>query len=299
MIRTVMITGSSGGLGAAAARELARRGWNVGVHGRDPERTRAVANEIGGTAFIANYDSLDEVRSLADAVLQRFGRLDVLVNNAGGMRGERSITRDGHESTFQHNVLAPALLTELLVPRLLETRARLTAPTITPAGADPGVGSGRVVHTASVLNQLGGLRPDDLEWHRRRFGAGWRVYGAAKLAVILYARSLAHRTGLESVSFHPGYVRTSFGAESTRARWFLALTRSMTIDVEAGAAPLVHLVDTPELGVPNGTYFDGLDPHGREHRTARDPELAATLWSALSARLDVPTLGLPPDVPAV
>lgn len=299
MIRTVVITGASGGLGAAAARELARRGWHVGVHGRNPERTRAVANEIGGTPFIADFDSLDDVRSLADAVLQRFGRLDVLVNNAGGMLGERSITRDGHESTFQHNVLAPALLTELLVPRLLETRARLTGPTITPEGADPGIGSGRVVHTASVLNRLGGVRLDDVDWQHRRFGAGWRPYGAAKLAVILYARSLAARTGIESVSFHPGYVRTSFGAESAGARWFLALTRSMTIDAEAGAAPLVHLVDTPELGVPNGTYFDGLAPHGHEHRSARDPELAAALWSVIADRLGLRALGLPPDVPAV
>ena len=299
MKRTVVITGASGGLGAAAARELARRGWQVAVHGRNPERTRAIAHEIGGTAFIADFDSLDEVRSLADAVLQRFERIDVLVNNAGGMVGARSMTRDGHESTLQRNVLAPALLTELLVPRLLETRARLTGPSITPSGAEPGTGSGRVVHTASVLNRLGGLRLDDLDWSARRFGAGWRPYGAAKLAVILYARSLAARTGLESVSFHPGYVRTSFGTESAGARWFLALTRSMTIDPEAGAAPLVHLVDTPELGVPNGTYFDGLAPHGNEHRSARDNELGEALWSALAERLGVRALGLPPDVPAV
>lgn len=299
MKRTVMITGSSGGLGAAAARELARRGWQVGVHGRNAERTRAVAQEIGGTAFVADFDSLDEVRMLADAVLQRFGRLDVLVNNAGGMLGARSLTRDGHESTVQRNLLAPALLTELLVPRLLETRERLTGPVVTPPGADPGIGSGRVVHTASVLNRLGGLRLDDLDWQHRRFGAGWRPYGAAKLAVILYARSLADRTGLESVSVHPGYVRTSFGADSARARWIIALTRSMSIDADAGAAPLVHLVDTPELGVPNGTYFDGLAPHGAEHRSARDSELAAALWAVIADRLGHHALGVPPDVPAL
>lgn len=270
-MRTVVVTGASSGLGAAAAVELARRDWQVAVVGRDAERTAAVAARAGGIPFIADFDDLDQVRALADDLLARFPRIDALVNNAGGIVSRRSTTVDGNETTLQRNVLAAALLTELLAPRLSAARD-----------------TGRVVLTSSVLNRLGGLRLDDLDFADRRYGAGWRAYGASKLATILYARSLVARTGLEAYAFHPGYVRSGFGAESRTARLLQLVTGSMQISPEAGAAPLVHLVDTPELGVPNGTYFDGLDPLGATHPSAGDARLADELWQAIARRIDVP-----------
>jgi len=72
------------------------------------------------------------------------------------------------------------------------------------------------------------------------------------------------------------------------ARVILALTPTLQISPEAGAAPLVHLVDTPELGVPNGTYFDGLNPFGATHFTAGDARLAEELWHRIAARIGVP-----------
>lgn len=275
-MRTVVVTGASSGIGAAAVVELARRDWQVAVVGRDPDRTAAVAARVGGIPFTADFDRLEEVRALGDELLSRFPRIDVLVNNAGGLVGRRTLTVDGHETTLQRNVLSPALLTELLLPRLLASRA---------GGGE----SGRVVLTSSVLNRLGGLRLDDLDVAARRYGAGWRAYGASKLATILYARSLAARTGVEAFPFHPGYVRSGFGAESTSARLVRLLTGTMQISPEAGAAPLVHLVDTPELGVPNGTYFDGLDPLGATHPSAGDARLADELWQAIAARIGVPS----------
>ncbi len=251
--------------------ELARRDWQVAVVGRDAERTAAVAARAGGIPFIADFDDFDQVRALADDLLARFPRIDALVNNAGGIVSRRSTTVDGNETTLQRNVLAAALLTELLAPRLSAARD-----------------TGRVVLTSSVLNRLGGLRLDDLDFADRRYGAGWRAYGASKLATILYARSLVARTGLEAYAFHPGYVRSGFGAESRTARLLQLVTGSMQISPEAGAAPLVHLVDTPELGVPNGTYFDGLDPLGATHPSAGDARLADELWQAIARRIDVP-----------
>ncbi|KRF31571.1 hypothetical protein ASG83_09225 [Yonghaparkia sp. Soil809] len=271
MMRTVVVTGASSGLGAAAVVELARRDWQVAVVGRDPERTAAVAARAGGIPFTADFDELDQVRALATDLLARFPRIDALVNNAGGIVSRRTVTVDGNETTLQRNVLAAALLTEMLAPRLRAGRE-----------------TGRVVLTSSVLNRLGGLRLDDLDFASRRYGAGWRAYGASKLATILYARSLAARTGLEAHPFHPGYVRSGFGAESRSARLLQLLTGSMQISPEAGAAPLVHLVDTPELGVPNGTYFDGLDPLGATHPSAGDARLADELWQAVARRIDVP-----------
>lgn len=270
-MRTVVVTGASSGLGAAAVVELARRDWQVAVVGRDAERTAAVAARAGGIPFIVDFDELDQVRALAGELLSRFPRIDALVSNAGGIVCRRSTTVDGNETTLQRNVLAAALLTELLAPRLSAARD-----------------TGRVVLTSSVLNRLGGLRLDDLDFADRRYGAGWRAYGASKLATILYARSLAARTGLETYPFHPGYVRSGFGAGSPSTRLLQLVTGSMQISPEAGAAPLVHLVDTPELGVPNGTYFDGLDPLGATHPSAGDARLADELWQAIARRIGVP-----------
>ncbi|MEQ1735284.1 MAG: SDR family NAD(P)-dependent oxidoreductase, partial [Rhodoglobus sp.] len=145
MSPVAIVTGASSGIGANAAERLAEAGWDVAVVGRNPERTRAVASRIGGTAYLADYDRLDEVRELAASLMQRFDRIDLLANNAGGLVTKRSVTPDGHEATFQHNHLAPFLLTSLLLP------------TLEASGA-------RVVGTASVANTFTGIQLDDLEW---------------------------------------------------------------------------------------------------------------------------------------
>ena len=121
--KTIVITGASSGLGAIAARELAIEGWDVAVVGRNPERTNAVAAAVGGTPFLADYDRLDDVRALAGALLAKYRNIDVLANNAGGLVGKRGTSADGHERTFQHNHLAPFLLTGLLMERLEIGRA--------------------------------------------------------------------------------------------------------------------------------------------------------------------------------
>ena len=139
-----------------------------------------------------------------------------------------------------------------------------------------------------MVSRFGGIDLDDLGFASRRYGAGWWPYAAAKLGVILYARSLAERTGLESYPVHPGYVRSGFGAESRSGKFILALSGWMQISAEAGAAPLVHLVDTPELGVPNGTYFDGLTPDGPTHPVAGDPDVIRAYWRKIAALVGVP-----------
>jgi len=189
MTRTVIITGASSGIGREAAVELARGGAQIAVVGRNPERTRAVADQVGGRAFLADYDRLDDVRRLGAELLEAYPRIDVLANNAGGLVSERSLSHDGHERILQSNHLAPFLLTRLLLPRLLES-------------------SGRVVSTASVANLVGSVRLDDLDWAKRPWLGGWRQYGTSKIETILFVRELARRTGLEAFSFHPGIVKT-------------------------------------------------------------------------------------------
>lgn len=272
--KTIIITGASSGLGAEAALGLAARGATVAVVGRNPERTRRVAAAANGEAFIADFASFAQVRALADALLARYGTIDVLANNAGGLVSKRTMTEDGHELTIQLNHLSPFLLTGLLLPRLVET-----------ASAGRTV---RVLGTASSGNLMGDLRLDDLEWARRRYSGGWRAYGTSKVATILFMRELAKRvqgTSIEAFSFHPGFVTTRFGADSplmkTAARVHFA---GLGLTPKAGAEPLVKLATARTVPAVSGTYFDRLRPNGRTTKQAGDDVLAAGLW-AISAEL--------------
>ena len=280
---TVVITGASSGIGRSAALELGRRGARVAVVGRDPGRTRDVAASIDDAeAFVADFASLSEVRRVADELLDRYGRIDALANNAGGLFSRRTRTVDGHESTFQVNHLAPFLLTELLLPRLRETAAAGNPVT--------------VVSTGSVANRWGRLRLDDLDSRRRPWLGGWQAYGSAKTAVLLTTRELARRTrdtGITAYSFHPGFVTTSFGASSWMLRVGNALGNGgLGITPQAGAVPLVELVSNGASSAPSGTYFDGLRPNGRASRAARDDALASRLWG-VSESLVAPWLSTP------
>lgn len=261
MTKTVVITGASSGIGANAAGRLAADGWEVAVVGRNPERTRKVAADIGGTPFLADYDRLDDVRALAQRLLERYERIDVLANNAGGLINERGVSADGFERTIQHNHLAPFLLTNLLMPKLLASTAR-------------------VIGTASVANTFGDLRIDDLQWKKRAWLGGWRAYGTSKIATILFTQSLASR-GLEAYSFHPGFVATGFGGDSPLMKFARFVSGgSLGISPEQGATPLVHLASVGSVDAPSGTYFDGLKPHGRTHKSTEAPGAADALWTA-------------------
>lgn len=264
MTPVAVITGASSGIGANAATRIAEAGFDVAVVGRNPERTRSVASSVGGTAFLADFDSLDEVRGLAASLAERYEHIDVLANNAGGLLHERGLSKDGFERTIQHNHLAPFLLTNLLLPRLEGSR---------------------VIGTASVANTFGSFRLDDLQWEKRPWRGGWRAYGTSKIATILFAQELARRARLESYSFHPGYVATSFGAESSLVKLGNRVTNGrIAITAEEGATPLVMLATVETVEAPNGTYFDRLKPNGRVNRAVRQPGIAAALWEE-SARL--------------
>src|SRR4051794_15403803 len=109
MTPTAVITGASSGIGANAAAQLAASGWDIAVVGRNAERTRAVAESVGGTAFLADYDRLSDVRELAATLDDRYETIDVLANNAGGLIHQPGVSADGYERTLQHNHLAPFL----------------------------------------------------------------------------------------------------------------------------------------------------------------------------------------------
>lgn len=248
----------------------------MAVVGRNPERTRAVAEKIGATAFLADFERLDDVRSLAEALLDRYETIDILANNAGELYSTRELTVDGHERTIQTNHLAPFLLTRLLRSRLERTAA---------LGGDV-----RVISTASIAHRFGSLLLDDLDWARRPWQGGWRAYGTAKLASILFTAELAERltgTGVTAYSFHPGTVVTRFGAGSRLLRIGSVLTRGRYgLTAESGAAPLVALAGAPAVGAPSGSYFDRFTANGRTSSAAHNAQLGRDLWAATQKLLE-------------
>ncbi len=261
--RTAVVTGASTGIGRAAATRLAADGWHVVVVGRDPGRTAEVARECGTEPEVADFSRLDDVRALADRLLTRLDRIDVLAANAGGVWPHRVLTPDGHETTFQVNHLAPYLLTRLLADRL--------------AGSD-----GRVVVTSSRAHASGRIRLDDLDGVRGRYSAS-RAYGASKLANVLFARELPRRLpGIRAASFHPGVVATAFARDGGLWGWFYASPmRQRMRTPERGADSLVWLAET-DAWPGDGVYVVDRAVT-TPSRAARDDQVAAQLWDRSAA----------------
>jgi NAD(P)-dependent dehydrogenase (short-subunit alcohol dehydrogenase family) len=187
--KTIVITGASSGIGAAAARALARDGATVVPIGRSPEKTAAVAAELGVPPLVVDFGDFASVRQLAAQVQARCDRIDVLVHNAGGMVKNREQTRDGHERTLQGKYLGPFLLQMLLGGQLADAHARILV-------------------TSSIAHHLGRIRLADLDGRNRDYSM-IGAYSASKLADLLFARQLA-RQGMIAAGFDPGFVSTDF-----------------------------------------------------------------------------------------
>jgi len=274
MPRTIIITGASDGIGAASARQLHEAGEEVVVVGRDPHKTAAVAGALGVASFVADYSDLSQVRALAASLLAAYPRIDVLANNAGGLFGDRTVTVDGHELTFQVNHLAGFLLTALLRDRLIASRAT-------------------VIQTSSeAARRFARFDIDDLEG-ARKYSAG-AAYGNAKLANILFTKELNRRfgdAGINAVAFHPGVIASSFSAGARGAWHFMytsPLTKRLLSSTDVGGSRLTWLA-LGKPGVdwePGGFYAD--NRIARTNPLADDPFTAKMLWDRSAHMLDLP-----------
>lgn len=237
--KTVLVTGSTDGLGRETALRLGAMGAHVLVHGRSAERGAEVVaaiNEGPGSAqfYQADFASLDEIRELAAAVMADHERLDMLINNAGigsGFAdGNRSLSEDGHEMIFQVNYLATYLLTQELLP-LLEKSA--------PA---------RVIHVASLAQ-----RPIDFDdpMMEDDFDAG-AAYSQSKLAQILHAVEMAEMIDPNLITFNALHPATMM--DTTLVRQMDAPARTT---VDEGADALVHVATAAALEGRSGLYFNG------------------------------------------
>ena len=263
--RVVVVTGASDGIGAAAARMLARRGDEVVVVGRSPGKTRAVAAEMRAQWHVADFAHLDQVRDLARELRVRHSRVDVLLNNAGLIAGaQRTLTADGHELTFQVNYLAAFLLTMLVKEPLAAAR-------------------GRVITTSSRAGAARDARvvPGDLDMADGYDGL--RAYKASKLANVMFTRELARQwgpLGISAAAAHPGIVRSHWGRSGPPAVRLVVNSpfRLAMRSPERGADTLVWLAaSVPGRDWDNGGYFAGRKPAAASP-AADDADLARELW---------------------
>ncbi|WP_250007841.1 SDR family NAD(P)-dependent oxidoreductase [Actinoplanes sp. M2I2] len=276
MKKVIVITGASDGIGAAAARRLHAAGHTVVVVGRSPQKTRAVAEELGAESHIADFTRLADVTRLATELSAAHRHIDVLANNAGGMFGGHTRTVDGFEKTFQVNHLAPFLLTRLLLDTLLASGAS-------------------VVQTSSTVRFTKTIDLDDLD-HDRHFDEV-HAYGAAKLENILFTSELHrrhHADGLAAASFYPGNVVTNFGSEVTspvirfvrRVAASPIARRALFSTPEQGADQLVWLAEgRPGTDWRSGAYYFRRKPTKPRNPQAADVDLARGLWERSEAML--------------
>jgi NAD(P)-dependent dehydrogenase (short-subunit alcohol dehydrogenase family) len=260
---TVVITGASSGIGAAAARRFRQLGATVAAVGRSQERTAAVAAEIGAEPHLVDFSRLDDVRRLAEELLARYPRIDVLANNAGALFSSRKETVDGNEMSFQVNYLAPFLLTNLLLDRLAEVP-----------------NEGRVVNTVSKFYRFGRLDLDDLNGTRRRYRSQ-RANQAAKLATVIFTMELSRRMiTVAACAVHPGVVASDIYRDSTIIRTLAAsrLGKALQSTPEQAAEPLVNLATTADPSAVDGGYFERFDRKELRGAQASDPDLAGRLW---------------------
>jgi NAD(P)-dependent dehydrogenase (short-subunit alcohol dehydrogenase family) len=249
--KTVLVTGGTGGIGKATAIGLSALGARVGITGRNQDRARAAAADISRAsgnrmvdAFGADLSAQPEVRRMAEAVLVAYPQLDVLVNNVGGFWAHRRVTADGLEHTFAVNHLAPFLLTDLLLDRLMAAT------------------SARIVTVSSNAQAMGRIDFDDLQGEEDYSGP--RAYNQSKLANVMFTYELSrrlHGTGVTANALHPGVVGTSFGAEDPTLLTRLARPLSRLMKTPAqGAATSIYLASSADVAGISGKYFANLRP---------------------------------------
>jgi NAD(P)-dependent dehydrogenase (short-subunit alcohol dehydrogenase family) len=268
--KTILVTGSTDGVGRVVAKHLAAEGANVLIHGRSQQRAEQVLREICGararpkkgmaTFYQADFSSLAEVRGLAEAVLRDRDRIDCLVNNAGIGSGpnkeKRETSADGFELRFAVNYLAGFLLTRLLLPRIKESA---------PA---------RIVNVSSLGQQA--IDFDDVMLEKNYNGT--RAYCQSKLAQMMFTLDLAHELDPARVTanaLHPAtYMNTTMVRESGA---------SPASSVEEGAEAIMKQIVSEDVAGKSGLFFNG-QREARANEQAYD-ETARAKLKALSMRL--------------
>ena len=272
--KIVLLTGATSGIGRETALGLAAKGATLVLVGRSREKLDRTISEITSRtgnqqidSLICDLTSMESVRRLAQDFKAKYQRLDVLINNAGEIVGERRTTVDGHEYTLALDYLSHFLLTSLLLDII-----KASAPS-------------RIINVSSSAHMYGHINFDDL-MGARKYGA-MRAYGQAKLANLIFTYELARRlagTGVTANALNPGLVRTNFGM-GIKGRWRipLLLKQRLSMSARKGAETSIYLASSPDVAGISGKYF-AKKKEKRSSKESYDESVAKRLWSE-SARL--------------
>jgi NAD(P)-dependent dehydrogenase (short-subunit alcohol dehydrogenase family) len=271
MSKTILVTGSSSGIGLETALALAQQGHEIILAARTEQKLKdaveRIKTETGNNKlkyYTANFSSLKSVRALAENIKRDYTKLDVLVNNAGGVFSEFELNEDGLEMTIATNHYSYFLLTGLLLDLLKKSD------------------EGRIVNVASRSSYRGKIDFESFTKDKGYFIM--KAYGQSKLANVLFTVELAERlkgTNITANCLHPGVVKTDIGTKDTK--WYASivwtmLSRMAGISVKDGAKTSVFLATSPEVKGATGKYFD-LCKAKEPNKDAYNANLRKELWS--------------------
>src|SRR5438445_10089346 len=269
--KTVLVTGATSGIGYETAAGLLRLGATVIMvtrHAGRGEAARARLVERSGAQdidlLLCDLSSQESIRELAEAVLETYPRLEVIVNNAGVIEPRRRLSADGIEMTLAVNLVAPFLLTNLLLDRLRESMPS------------------RIVNVSSGAQDKATLDLDDLQFESRPY-AWQKAYGQSKLALNALTVELARRlpgSFVTANAVNPGAVASNIGNRGSYIGIGWRLARRFMLTPQQGAASVTHLAASPEVTGWSGGYFVR-DHKVRPNPVAEDPEVGRHLWGLL------------------
>ena len=247
-----IVTGATEGIGKETAKELAKRGFHVVVHGRTEARAREAAKAVScADVCVADFASLKQVRAMGDDLAKRFPRVDVLLNNAGVYAKKRTLTEDGFELTAGVNHFAHFVLTHILLDSLRASE------------------QGRVVNVSSGVHGGGEIDFDDLNLEHGF--SGYAAYANSKLMNVLFSSELARRlqnTHITSNALHPGVIATKLLREGFGGGG---------ASLDSGARTTTMVCTDPSLAKTTGAYFSD-ERKVTASATARDAKLAKKFY---------------------
>ncbi len=263
--KTAIITGATSGIGKVTALAIARKGAHLVLPVRNIEKGEALKEEIkqqtGSKAvelMSCDLASLDSIRSFVKQFLEKYDRLDLLINNAGLWESKRKESADGVEMNFAVNHLAPFLMTNLLLDLI-----KKSAPA-------------RIVNVSSTAHKYAKMNFADIEGKK-----GWssmKSYAQSKLANIFFTRKLAHElagTGVTVNCLHPGVVSTRLF--DNMPGLFRRIFGLFMISPEKGAETSIFLATSPEVEGISGAYYKK-KKMAKTTRHAEDMKAADMLW---------------------
>ncbi|HEY9003604.1 MAG TPA: SDR family NAD(P)-dependent oxidoreductase [Mucilaginibacter sp.] len=274
--KIILITGSTDGIGKITAKQLAKQGHTIILHGRNQAKAEAMRQEIKAETgndkidiLIADLLSMADIKRAVGDFKKRYDRLDVLINNAGAVFGKiRETTKDGLEKTMALNVFAPMLLTQLLLDTLAKSPAA------------------RIVNVSSAAHSMGS-KPNMNDIQLLKNYSFANAYGNSKLFAIWLTQHLAAELKARNISnitvnsLHPGMIKTDFGQTIDKGFWgnllFKVAVALFGITPEKGAETTIYLTISPEVNNISGKYFSNkkiVEPNAKYYT----PENEKLVW---------------------